>query len=147
MTASPPTDDYVAICQIKARYCHTLDHKKWDAFRELFTEDFELSVPQVQTLRGRDNALAFIQTALKDATTAHQVHLPEMEIDGDEARVVWAMQDRNTWDPPKNGTSTQRGFGQYHERYARVDGRWKIAAQKLIYLHLDFNFQSGSTAR
>ena len=140
MPPSPSADDFVAICQVKARYCHTLDNRDWQAFSDLFTEDFELDVPQVETIRGRDNALAFIQTALQDAKTAHQIHMPEMDIEGDEARVIWAMQDRNTWDPPKNGTSTQRGFGQYHERYVKENGRWKIAAQQLVYLHLDFNF-------
>lgn len=140
MTDPQTADAFVAICQVKARYCHTLDNKDWEAFARLFTEDFQLDVPQVETIHGRDNALEFIKTALADARTAHQVHMPEMDISGDEARVVWAMQDRNTWDPPKNGTSTQRGFGQYHERYLKVDGQWRIAAQKLVYLHMDFNF-------
>lgn len=140
MSGTNPTDDFVAICQVKARYCHTLDTRDWEGFSRLFTEDFELNVPQVETIRGRENAMAFIQKALENARTAHQIHMPEMDINGEEANVIWAMQDRNTWDPPKNGVSTQRGFGQYHERYVKVDGVWKIAAQKLVYLHLDFNF-------
>lgn len=130
---------FVAISQVKARYCRLVDSKDWTGLAALFTEDFELSVPRVDTLRGRDKAIAFISKALTDATTAHQVHLPEIELNGNEANVIWAMQDRNTWDPPRNGVSTQRGFGQYHERYVQVDGQWKIAAQRLVYLHLDVN--------
>ena len=141
MTDPETLDAFVAISQVKARYCHTLDNKDWENFAALFTENFELTVPQVETIHGRDNALAFIKMALKDAKTAHQIHMPEMDINGDEADVVWAMQDRNTWDPPnRNGTSTQRGFGQYHEHYVKQNGQWKIARQKLVYLHLDFNF-------
>lgn len=132
-------DAFVAISQVKARYCRTLDAKDWDAFSELFTEDLELTLPQVEPIRGRDKALAFIRDALADARTAHQIHQPEIDLKGDEAHVVWAMQDRNTWDPPRNGVSTQRGYGQYHERYVRVNGEWKIAAQRLVYLHLDIN--------
>lgn len=133
-------DAFVAITQVKAKYCHYLDNKDWEAYANLFTEDFEIDLPQLELIKGRDNALAFIQKALTDAQTAHQVHLPEMDINGDKADVIWAMQDRNTWNPPKNGVSKQRGFGQYHEHYVRVDGEWKIARQKLVYLHLDINF-------
>lgn len=132
-------DAFVAISQVKARYCRTLDTKDWDAFTDLFTEDFVLDVPEVEPIRGRDKAIAFIRESVGEARTAHQIHLPEIDLDGDEARVIWAMQDRNTWDPPKNGISTLRGYGQYHERYVRVDGKWKIAAQRLVYLQLDLN--------
>ena len=133
-------DAFVAISQVKARYCRTLDTKQWDAFSDLFTEDFVLDVPGVdEPIRGRDNAVAFIRDSVGEALTAHQVHLPEIDLDGDQARVVWAMQDRNTWDPPRNGLSTLRGYGQYHERYVRVDGTWKIAEQRLVYLQLDLN--------
>jgi hypothetical protein len=139
MTDANMISAFVAISQVKARYCRLVDSKDWAGLAGLFTEDFELNVPRIDTLRGRDNAIAFISNALADATTAHQVHLPEIELDGEEAKVIWAMQDRNTWDPPRNGVSTQRGFGQYHERYVLVDGQWKIAAQRLVYLHLDIN--------
>jgi len=132
-------DAFVAITQVKARYCRTLDTKDWDAFADLFTEDLILEVPGAEPIHGRDNAVAFIRESVGEARTAHQVHLPEIDLDGDEARVVWAMQDRNTWDPPRNGISTLRGYGQYHERYLRVDGAWKIAAQRLVYLQLDLN--------
>lgn len=132
-------DAFVHISQVKARYCRTLDSKDWDAFTSLFTEDFVLDVPQVETIRGRDKAIAFIRESIGDARTAHQIHLPEIDLNGDEANVVWAMNDRNTWDPPKNGIATLRGYGQYHERYVRVNGEWKIAAQRLVYLQLDLN--------
>ena len=140
MTDIESTDAYVAICQVKARYCHYLDTKDWDNFSQLFTEDFIHNVPGLDTIHGRDNSMAIIKSALADARTAHQIHIPEMDINGDEAQVIWPMQDRNSWDPPRNGTATQRGFGQYHERYIRIDGNWKIAEQKLVYFHLDFNF-------
>lgn len=133
-------DAYVAISQVKARYCRTLDAKDWEAFTELFTEDFEWEGPGVEPIKGRDKVIAFIRASVSDARTCHQVHVPEIELHGDEAQVVWAMQDRNTWDPPHHGISTQRGFGQYFERYVRENGEWKIAAQQLRYFHLDMNF-------
>ncbi len=139
MTDSAEIEAFVAISQVKARYCRTLDAGDWEAFSGLFTEDLVLEVPGVEPIHGRDNAVAFIKSALENATTAHHVHAPEIELHGDEARVVFAMQDRNTWGEPGKGGRIQRGYGQYHERYVRVDGEWKIANQKLVYLHLDYD--------
>jgi len=34
---------------------------------------------------------------------------------------------------------TQRGYGQYHERYVRRNDAWKIASIRLVYLQLDIN--------
>ena len=130
---------YIAISMVKARYCRVLDAKDWDAYADLFTEDVEFLMPSTPPIHGRDKAVAFVRAAIGDARTVHQVHLPEIDLRGDEAHVVWAMQDRNTWDPPRNGVSTQRGYGQYHERYVRREGAWKIARLRLVYLQLDIN--------
>lgn len=48
MTDTALTDAFVAISQVKARYCRTLDPKDWNAFIELFTDgDFRgISSPQ-----------------------------------------------------------------------------------------------------
>jgi len=136
----PVSDVFVAICQVKARYCRTLDTRDWDAFTELFTEDLVMEPQGVDAIKGRDEAMAFVREALATAKTAHHVHIPEIEMDGDAAaNVIWAMQDRNTWDPPRNGVSTQCGYGHYYERYVLDKGEWKIARQKLVYLHLDIN--------
>lgn len=139
MTDLAELEAFVAISQLKARYCRTLDAGDWDAFAELFTEDLVLEVPGAEPVRGRDNAIGFIRSALENATTAHHVHPPEIDLRGDEAHVIFAMQDRNTWGEPGKGGRVQRGYGQYHERYVRAGGQWKIAHQKLVYLHLDYD--------
>ena len=54
----------------------------------------------------------------------------------DEANVIWAMQDRVI--SPGGGPSLT-GYGHYHERWVKRNGRWKIAALKLTRLHLDFH--------
>jgi ketosteroid isomerase-like protein len=132
-------DAYVSIGMVKARYCRVLDGKDWDAYADLFTEDLEFLMPSTPPIYGRDKAMAFVRASIGEARTVHQVHLAEMDLKGDEAHVIWAMQDRNTWDPPRNGVATQRGYGQYHERYVRRSGEWKIASLHLVYLQLDIN--------
>lgn len=136
----------LAISQVKARYCRFLDTKDWDGYAGLFTEDFELDVSagtSLPVIRGRQAALAQIRSSIGTARTAHQVHSPEIEFkNGDEAAVIWAMQDRVLWDAERAarlGVAGLTGYGHYHERYVRQNGEWKIAASRLTRLHLDLH--------
>lgn len=135
--------DYIAICETKARYCRTLDSKDWPAYADVFTEDLILDTTPAggYEMHGRDTAISAIRNSVEHARTAHQVHSPEIRIDGDAADVVWAMQDRVVWSPEraaKLGNAGHTGYGQYHERYVRCpDGRWRIARQRLTRFHVD----------
>lgn len=136
--------DFAAISEVKARYCRFLDTKDWESWGDLFTDDFELDTrPSGGMLtHGRDEALRIVQTSIGSAVTVHQVHSPEMRIEGDTAHVVWAMQDRVIWSEDraaKMGNAGLTGFGHYHERYVRQGGRWRIAAQVLTRLHMDIH--------
>jgi uncharacterized protein (TIGR02246 family) len=126
-------DDFLAISQVKAKYCRFLDTKDWDGYAGLFTEDFVLDTGAGPPIEGRDAAMASIRSFVEPAQTAHQVHSPEIEIDGDVAKVVWAMQDRVIGAVGVNERA-HTGFGHYHERYERKDGRWRIAALTLRYV-------------
>ncbi|WP_330252833.1 nuclear transport factor 2 family protein [Nocardia sp. NBC_00565] len=122
------------LTQAKARYCLAVDTKDWEALTDLMTPDIELDVSDsnadVPVITGRDNAVAMIRTALTGAGTAHHVHTPLIDADGDEAFVIWAMQDRVVWD---HGSSLT-GYGQYHERWVRRHGDWKLASLTLTRL-------------
>jgi len=63
----------------------------------------------------------------------HQVHSPEIEVQGSSAKVLWAMQDRVAYEDGKGLV----GYGHYTERYEKRDGRWRIASLKLTRLHVD----------
>ncbi len=140
------TDAYLAISAVKARYCRLLDTKDWSGFAALLTEDFELDVSEgtsVPVIRGRDAAVKQIRSSVDSARTAHQVHSPEITLDGtDRAQVIWAMQDRVVWgeeQAARIGRSGLTGYGHYHERYVKQDGEWKIAALRLTRLHIDMH--------
>lgn len=127
--------DWLAIANVKARYCRLLDTKDWAGFAQLYTADIVLDTtasggPRIE---GREAALAMIQAALAGAVTVHHVHSPEITIDGDEARAIWAMQDRLTWPDGR----VLDGAGHYHERYERRDGAWQIAESRLTRLYVD----------
>ncbi|MFA7585213.1 MAG: nuclear transport factor 2 family protein [Novosphingobium sp.] len=138
MTPSTPRfDDWLAIAATKAAYCRLLDSKDWDAWGQLFTDNFELDVTESGGSRtvGRDAVVALVRQSIGSAKTAHQVHFPEIVLDRDEATAIWPMQDRVVWADGRALT----GYGHYHERYVRQDGRWRIAAQKLTRLSMDFD--------
>lgn len=84
MTTSALTER-IAICELKARYCRLLDTKQWDAWSELFTEDFVLDTSEAggpPPIAGRDTALASVRSFIERARTVHQIHSPEISIDG-----------------------------------------------------------------
>jgi len=136
--ASPANfEDWLAICNVKADYCRLLDTKDWDGWKQLFTEDLELdTTPSGGTLEhGRDRAVDVVRSSIETAKTAHQVHFPKMEIDGDTAHVIWPMEDRVVWEEAGRALT---GYGHYHEVYRRQDGQWRIAKSRLTRLTLDF---------
>lgn len=139
MTNSLEFADWLAICNLKADYCRLLDTKDWAGWKALFTEDCVVDTrPAGGTLEeGRDRFVGMVSAALATAKTAHQVHSPQITLDGDSAKVIWAMQDRVIKD-----TFALTGYGHYHETYVRTAEGWKIAGQTLTRLIVEMDPQA-----
>ncbi len=139
MSDTPDFADWLAIANLKAAYCRLLDTKDWEGWGQLVTEDFRLDVSASggDVLQGRENVLASVRSSIGNAKTAHQVHSPEITIDGDSATAIWPMQDRVVWGESRALT----GYGHYHERYVRTADGWRIAEQKLTRLQMDFGIK------
>ena len=122
---------FCELSQAKARYCRLLDTKDWPGLAALMTPDIEFGMDDRESephvIVGREETLALLQSLVEGAETAHHVHMPEIELDGDSATVVWAMQDRAVFD---NGTSVS-GYGFYTERWVRHAGIWQLASLRL----------------
>lgn len=134
MNGTPEFADWVAICNLKAAYCRLLDTKDWENWKQLFTEDCVIDTTGSggTVERGRDRFVGVVSNSLATAKTAHQIHSPEITVDGDVAHVVWAMQDRVMKDE-----FSLTGYGHYHETCVRTWDGWKIAEQKLTRLILE----------
>ena len=143
MTHTPNFADWLAICEVKARYCRCLDTKDWEGFADCFTEDYQLDTRPAggYLVQGRDEAVNMVRGSIESARTAHQVHNPEITFDEDGANAIWAMEDRVEWGPDRvdqMGSRGLNGWGHYRERYVRCgDGRWRIAQLALSRLHMD----------
>ena len=124
--------DRQAICDAQARYCRALDTLDFDAIEDLLTEDYAVVVPPqslVQPEPGRAAAIAHIRLSTQSVRSAvHHVHSPEIRIHGDEAEAIWAVFDHLVWEP---GDRTATGWGHYHQRWRREDGKWRLATLRL----------------
>ena len=129
-------DDIEAIKQLKARYFRTMDTKRWDEMREVFTDDVTVDTTASGggVVTGADEFLSFLRDTLADVTTVHHGHMPEIELTGPTtATGIWALQDILVW---PNGMRLD-GYGHYHETYEKVGGRWRISSSTLTRLHMD----------
>ena len=140
MAGTPEFSDWLAICNLKAAYCRLLDTKDWEGWKQLFTEDCVIDTTGSggSVEHGRDRFVDFVSTTLSTARTAHQIHSPEITVDGDTAYVIWAMQDRVMRDE-----FALTGYGHYHETCVRTPQGWKIAEQKLTRLIVEMDTPKG----
>jgi hypothetical protein len=125
-----------AIKQLKARYCRYLDTKDWQAWRNLFSDDFlgDTSPAGGKVIQGADEFVAFTRKGLRSKATVHQVHAPEIELTSPTtARGVWALEDVVRFGPGVN----LRGYGHYTETYEKIDGQWLFTSSTLTRLRED----------
>lgn len=123
-----------AIEQLKARYFRLLDTKQWDAWRDVFSDDFTAEVDGAgvhPTLHfaSPEEMVATNRKTLASAVTVHHGHMPEITLTGpDTATGIWAMMDI-----VKLGAGF-RGYGHYHEEYVKQRGEWRIRRLRLTRL-------------
>lgn len=129
-----------ALMTLKAAYCRLLDLKDWNAWRALFTDDFisDTTPSGGKRIEGADAFVAFVRGVLGAASrmTVHQVHMPEIRfLSPTSASGIWALEDFVRLAP---GFS-MRGYGHYHETYAKQDGQWRISTSRLTRLRGDLH--------
>jgi len=119
-------DDVEQIKQLKYRYLRTLDLKDWDGFAEVFEPDATGSYGPGLEFGSAAEIVAFMRESLgPDIITVHQVHHPEISVDGDQATGSWSLDDTVIVTEHR---MVLRGAAYYQDRYERgADGVWRIA--------------------
>lgn len=140
-------DKLLAVYEIqtlKSRYYRFLDTKDWAGFETTFAPDAVIDFRGAVTPADENllfpTAQAFIDNVrpmMTPMTTAHQGHMPEIEIlSPTSASAVWALEDR-VWVPDDipAGFSWSRGLGHTYETYSRQEGgAWVIQSMRLTRL-------------
>ncbi len=134
------TDD---IARLKYRYLRSLDTKQWEEFEDCF-------VPEAT---GDYNGLVFEDRAAlvgymrenlgEGMLTMHQVHHPEIDVDGDTATGRWYLEDRVIVEAFK---FMLEGGAFYEDRYVRTPAGWRVAHtgyRRTWELHHDLNDHPG----
>jgi len=118
--------DIEAIKQLKARYCYFVDDGQWDELENLWTEDAVCDYGFFGRFQGRRAIMDdFFRGLVSSASTfnAHMLHNPLIEVENDVASASWYFTAHTT----VNGRALL-AMGRYRDRYAKVQGEWKIAA-------------------
>lgn len=153
------------IRRLKARYFRYLDGKRWDDCALLFTPDGTMDAsnpfharhpvtgePFVEgradlvegldtgdmVMKGRESIATKGRELFPEVLTMHHGHMSEIDIESrDEARAIWAMEDRLLFLSEASPIREIQGFGHYHDTYRRINGEWKIASSKLSRVRVD----------
>lgn len=119
------------IRQLKARYFHTLDQKRWDEWEQVFCADAHIDTTEEGSplIDGRKAFREFLQPILEGVTTVHHGHCSQIDLTGDDtATATWSMEDHLWWPDGRH----LWGTGFYLEQYRKGrDGRWRIQEMKL----------------
>lgn len=131
------------IKQAKARYFYGLDHRDWDLWRSgVWAPDGRLEVPEADmVVEPLDRIIEWVSASTGDQVSVHHGHMPIIDfVSDDEARVIWAMEDRlyrTAEHPLADGSTYLHGFGHYHETYRRLDCGWRIQSSRLTRLRVE----------
>lgn len=129
--------DIESLKSLKARYFRAMDTKDWKLLSSCFTDDLvaDFRAAPGMMVRGRDEYVLQLTEILREATTVHHGHMPEITIvDANSASGVWSMEDI-----VKLPKLFVQGWGHYHETYRKEGGVWRISSIRLTRLRLLIN--------
>lgn len=122
--ATDVRDDIDQIQRLKYRYLRLLDTKQWDEFADCFAAECTADYGGLSF----DNAAELVDYMRENLgegiITVHQVHHPEIDVDGDTATGTWYLQDKVIVPAFKY---LLEGAAFYSDRYVRTADGWRIA--------------------
>ncbi|MCP1198357.1 nuclear transport factor 2 family protein [Notoacmeibacter sp. MSK16QG-6] len=123
-------ESWLAIGELRARYCHLLDDRNWDAFADLFTEDGEFD--GLARVQGRAEIHRFFSTTVERLAEGfwHFCTNASIDLNGDEASGRISMQYLSV----KNGTSFVSA-GHYDDELVRSAGQWRFRRRRITFYY------------
>ncbi|NYG59040.1 hypothetical protein BJ980_001963 [Nocardioides daedukensis] len=112
------------IKKLKYRYLRCLDGKDWAGFEACFVPDATGAYAGLE-FSDREALVAYMRKNMTEKmVTLHQVHHPEIDVDGDEATGRWYLQDKVI---VEEYAFILEGAAFYADRYVRTEDGWRIA--------------------
>lgn len=118
--------DIEAIRTLKYRYMRAVDTKDWDLLASTLEPDVTAHYGDRLEFADRAELVAWFAAHMgADFVTVHNLHQPEIDIDGDAATGTWSLRD---WVIMPNHGVMITGAAFYEDTYRRAaDGNWRIA--------------------
>jgi hypothetical protein len=117
-------DDLEQIRQLKYRYLRTLDTKQWDEFEDCFVADATADYAGL-VFDDRAALVDYMRANLGPGiVTMHQVHHPEITVDGDAGTARWYLHDQVI---SVEHRFRLEGAAFYEDRYVRTPAGWKVS--------------------
>lgn len=140
MTGMTDLERLVAIEDIKnlkARRDRAVDTKDWDLYRALHADDHVSDNEGFPRYEGADVMIAAVRQQLgPDKISVHHSHTPDIQFQSPtHATGIWGMEDMIYWQQD-GAEQWLHGFGFYHERYEKRDGRWLFTFRALKRTHV-----------
>ncbi len=123
-------EDIDAINQLRARYCHLLDERAWDAFIDLFTPD--ATFKGLAEASGHDELRIFFGETVPRLGEGfwHFCTNATVDVAGDEATGRVSMEYLSV----KSGISYVAA-GHYDDHLVRLDSGWKFKSRHLTFYY------------
>ena len=129
-----------AITEVLIEYCTTLDRMDLPRLAALFTADCVVDYGPEEWIRsrGRADLERSLARMWRWSRTSHHLANVQIEFLGDdEARVRSYV---HAWHERRDGSSATI-LGQYHDRFVREEGGWRIARRRMVMNGCDAGFR------
>jgi 3-phenylpropionate/cinnamic acid dioxygenase small subunit len=123
-------DDRLAIQEVLSRYCHALDHGRWDELVDLFTADCRLDLSQVLGVYEGHEGLRQFGAMLSTAHLFMRHFVTNIVISGTGDHVATRAYVIAITGP--RGTKPQQATGIYEDELVNEDGQWRFRSRRLL---------------
>ena len=123
------SDDRLAIAELVARYCHAIDHGRWEELGSLFTDDCRLDFGKVMgVFEGRAGLERFI-TMLRTTGVFMRHYTTNLVVRGDSERARAESYVLAMTGAPGNLHQTT---GRYDDEFVKSDGQWRFRERRAV---------------
>lgn len=123
------SDDRLAIAELVARYCHAIDHGRWEELASLFTDDCRLDFGEVMgVFEGPAGIERFIAT-LRSTGVFMRHYTTNLIVRGDGGRARAESYVLAMTGAPGNLHQTT---GRYDDELVKTDGAWRIRERRAV---------------
>jgi 3-phenylpropionate/cinnamic acid dioxygenase small subunit len=124
--------DRAAIADQMFRYARATDWLETDQHREVFAEDCVFASPHSGDVAGVDAVVAWMDKALAPfEATQHLIGNISIEFTGTDTAT--AVSYVRAWHRARDRARPDMVlWGEYHDRWAKVEGRWRIKERRVL---------------